>query len=686
MKKRKLLAIILAALMSASILTACSSAQPESSIPQTVVSEKCESNGESSASENSSRSNSVSSRNIEITQTTLKEDQFSDRDLSGEYDEKNAVIVTCTDSGFKAEGSGVKADGSVLTISAEGGYIISGEIKNGRIVVDADSADKVQIVLNGVSITCSDYAPIYVKNADKVFLTLAKGTKNVISDGKTYKEDSEESTVDAAIFSKDDLVINGSGSLQVNGNMSHAIVSKDDLKITGGTITVKSVDSAVAGKDSVRIANADITITSGADGIKSSNSEDSAKGYIYLESGKLNITSEGDAIQAETTLTVLDAEITAKSGGGSDNSTKTHQDDFGGRGMFGRNNTTNTTSAAATAADSSDESSGGKGLKAGGDISVSGSAKISLDCADDTIHSDGAVTIENGTLTLASGDDGIHAEKELTVSGGKLTISKSYEGMEGLNITISGGDVDVTSSDDGLNATDGVSEGGMPGRGGMMNGMQQDTADSSVYLLISGGKLHVNAGGDGLDSNGTLKMTGGDVTVDGPTDNGNGALDSGSGATITGGTIVAVGSSGMAESFGTNSTQASILYNLSESHKAGETVALKDSTGKQIISFTAAKTFNSVVISAPELKSSGKYTLTVGSSDYEIEMTSVSYSNGGGAFGGMGGMNGQRGMFGGMDGENGQRGMFGGMDGENGQRELPDSSQSSSTGSTKKSI
>ena len=655
MKKRRITVMIAAAMITAMMMTACSASPtqtPAESQSQTVNSSK----QQDSASEKTETADSIissivekitgessgsSDRGVKETKNTeIKDSFFTERDLSGDYDKEDAVKITCNDSTFTVSGSGAQSKDNVLTISEEGTYIISGTIKNGRIIVDAEDSAKVQLVLNGCSITSSDFSAIYVKSADKVFITLADGTENTISDGKTYSSDSEDSSIDAAIYSKSDLVINGSGKLTVNGNMSHAIVSKDDLKITGGTLNITSTGSAVCGKDSVCIANAKINITGGGDGIKSDNEKDADKGYVYIESGELNINVDNDAIQAQTTLTVLNASINGTTGSGSANSKKSHGDDFGGWGKWDVKNSADTTTASSS---SSEDSSSAKGLKAGGDITVDG-AKVTLDCADDTIHSDANVTIISGTLSMKSGDDGIHAEEKMTISGGDVTISESYEGIEAKSIIINDGNVDVTSSDDGLNATDGESQGNMPGE------MNQANSNPDVYVLITGGSLHVDAGGDGLDSNGTLKVEGGNVTVDGPTNGGNGSLDAGSGSTISGGTVIAAGSSGMAETFGSDSTQASILYNFSNSHSAGETITLKDSSGKVIAEYKAAKEFSSVVISTPDISSSGTYTITAGSETATIEMTSVSYSNGG-----------MRGMPGGMNGENGtMRGMPGG--------------------------
>lgn len=670
--KKKIICSMIAAAMVSALFAGCS-------VPETVDDLSSAMNEIVSSVDAAVESGDTAVQSTKAETTLISElanstdDLFSKRDLSGDYDKTGAVTVTCSDKSFTVNGEGAKADGNVLTITEEGVYIIEGTINDGRIVVEADDSAKVQLVLNNCSVISSDFAPIYVKSADKVFLTLPDGTKNTLSDGKTYKASSDDSSVDSVVFSKADLVINGSGELNVNGNMSHAIVSKDDLKITGGVINITSVGSAVCGKDNVCITNTVMKITSGGDGVKSTNDEDQTKGYIYIESGTIDITSENDAFQAETDILIKDAVITAVTGGGHENSEKSHEENFGGLGAWGGNKSTS----------SEEDSSSARGIKTGGTVYINGGT-ITLDCADDTLNSGKDVNISEGTLSFLSGDDGIHSDGNTVISGGVLDIKNSYEGIEGYSITVSGGVTSVTASDDGMNATNGESEGMMPGMGGMSGVF----TDSDVFILITGGDLHVNAGGDGIDSNGTLKVTGGSVIVDGPTNSGNGALDAGSGSMITGGTVIAVGSSGMAETFGSSSTQASILYNMSESHSAGETITLKDESGKVLAEYKAVKTFNSVVISTPEIKSNGTYTLTVGSNEYKIEMTSVSYSNGGGMGGGMpgGDMGGMQGGRGGMSGErpempdmqNGERPEMPNM--QNGERpEMPDKQSGSSS-------
>ena len=270
----------------------------------------------------------------------------------------------------------------------------------------------------------------------------------------------------------------------------------------------------------------------------------------------------------------------------------------------------------------SDSEASTKGLKSGGDLTVSGGS-ITVNSVDDCIHANCSITVTGGTFLLSTGDDGFHADDTLTVSDGDITISKSYEGLEGHLIYLSGGNISVTSSDDGVNANGGSSD--MFGR--MPN--QTNTDDSSLPVLkISGGTLYVNADGDGLDSNGDLIIEGGITIVDGPTNDGNGALDSGSenGGTIVcnGGTIIAIGASGMAESFESDSTQCSFIKNFSGTMSAGTQIAITDENGKTIFEHKSAKSFNSIVYSSPELVLGSTYTITVGDQDETITTESIS--------------------------------------------------------------
>lgn len=282
-----------------------------------------------------------------------------------------------------------------------------------------------------------------------------------------------------------------------------------------------------------------------------------------------------------------------------------------------------------------------KGLKAGTQVTVTGGT-FQLNCCDDAIHSNGDVTISGGSFTIATGDDGMHADDTLSISSGTIDITRSYEGLEGAKVLISGGKISIVASDDGINAAGGSDQSGFGGFGFAPDAF----GGSGDYLIrISGGVVTVNASGDGIDSNGDIEVTGGELYISGPTSNGDGTIDCDGSATITGGIVVAAGSTGMAENFGTASTQGSILVNLSGS--AGQTITLKDSDGNILASFTPAKAFGCVVVSAPGVAQGGTYTIAAGGASTTVTMESLIYGSGMGGFGGMGGGMGDPGNMGG---------------------------------------
>lgn len=463
--------------------------------------------GSSTSSSTSSASSKTTSSSSDASDTTVKglvTVDYSSRDQDASYDESSATKVTLSDESY--------------TITKEGTYIFTGTLKDGQIIVDAADTAKVQIVLNGVTVTSSDGPAIYVKSADKVFLTLADGTTNTISDSSSYASTYTSANQPwAAIFSKCDLTINGSGSLVVNGNYQNGIVSKDDLKICGGTIKVTAVKNGIKGTDSVGILKGTITVNAKHDGIKSSNTKD-GKGYVSINGGKVTITGVSS--------------------------------------------------------------------------------------------------------------QGVQASNVFQITAGTLKITSSNEGVQAAQLLVAGGTTTITSSDDGLNATNGTSS-----SQGMM-----DSAQDGVYIKITGGKLNISAQGDGVDSNGDLYVSGGTTIVQGPENDGNGPIDYQGSSKITGGTFIAIGSSGMAQNFGDNSTQASLLYNGS-SYSSGTTVTLTDSDGNKIASVKSTVKFASVLISTPKMAKGTTYTLKLGSDSESCKMSSLvttigSTGMGGGGMGG----------------------------------------------------
>lgn len=496
--------------------------------------------------------------------------------------------VVLSGTTITADGEGIDVDGSRLTITAGGTYRLSGTLYDGQIVVDASDTDEVTLVLDSVHVSCSTSAAIYVANADKVVLSLEDGSDNSVSDGAAYVfDDPASDEPNAAIFSADDLTIEGTGSLTVEGNYANGIQSKDDLEILGGTIDVTAANDGLKGRDSVLVRNARISVQAGADGIQSNNDEDPEKGTVTVESGTIHVTAGADGIQAETSLDVLGGDLTIVTGGGSANSSTS------GRGIWGSWTTVDEPSA--------------KGLKAGGDLTVSGGS-IDIDSSDDAVHSNGTLTVEGGTFVIASGDDGMHADAQLTIRDGDITITTSYEGVEGSQITIDGGTLHVTSSDDGINAAGGVDGSSIDGR----PGQNPFSFSSNHSLSIHGGTIVIDADGDGLDINGPITMTDGVVVISGPTSNNNGALDYSGSFTISGGFLVAAGSAGMAQAPSTSSTQNSVAMTFSSALSAGTIVHLETESGETILTFAPSKPYQSVVFSSSELTRGDTYVLYTG--------------------------------------------------------------------------
>ena len=215
-------------------------------------------------------------------------DMFTERDSKSEYDASKAVTIQLNGTSATASSDSVQINGSTIIIKEEATYVISGSL-NGMLVVDAPDTAKLQLVLNGVDIASETSAALYILKADKVFLTLADGTTNTLANGGSFVA-IDDNNIDGVLFSKQDLTLNGSGSLTVTSSAGHGIVCKDDLVITGGTYTVNSASHGLDANDSVRIANASFEIDAGKDVIHCENTDDTSKGFIYIASGTINET------------------------------------------------------------------------------------------------------------------------------------------------------------------------------------------------------------------------------------------------------------------------------------------------------------------------------------------------------------------------------------------------------------
>ena len=571
--QKKITALVITGALTMSFATGCSKATTDSSASG------------SSATATTSDADATSNGSVSTVSFT-KSDMFTDRDSDPSYNEEAATTITfskpdtssSSDSVTISDSSTASNDAAdsdtndttdssctTVTISEAGTYILTGSASNAQVIIDADTETKIQLVLDDLTLSCKSSAPIYVRKADKVFITLADGSSNTLATTGEFVA-IDDNNIDAVIFSKDDLTLNGSGSLTINSPYGHGIVSKDDLVVTGGTYTMTCAKHGLSGKDSVRILDGTFDLTVTKDGIHASNDDDENLGYIY---------------------------------------------------------------------------------------------------------------IAGGTFTINSDDDGMHADSTLYIEDGTIDIQKSYEGLEGQTITILDGDIDIVSSDDGINAANGSGsndstddkqskdgpgnppsgdnqmpgnppsgDNQMPGNPpsgdsfdpsdnsnnntdqpqgntpGGMGGFDMD-ADESCILTINGGTITINAGGDGIDSNGYFYMNGGTVYVEGPESNGNSALDYGISATITGGYFLSTGYSGMAQSFSSDSTQCSYMLTLSSNTSGTTTVTLTDADGKVLLSHETSKSYNSIIVSCPELEVGSTYTLTAGDTSQSITPTST---------------------------------------------------------------
>ncbi len=548
-------------------------------------------------------------------------DMFTDRDSRTEYDTASAITIALSGSTATASDSSVIIADGVITITGDGVYLLSGTLSEGMVIVDAPDTAKLQLVLNGASITSNTSAPIYIKNADKVFVTLVGA--NTLCSGDSFTA-IDDSNIDGAVFSKEDLTFNGEGSLTISSPVGHGIVCKDDLVFTGGSYTITSASHGIQANDSVRIQNTTLSINAGKDGIHAENTEDTSKGFIYIHSGDLNIDSQGDGISAGTDMQITGGTVNILAGGGYENGTKEHSDSYGqfgggmpgGRpgGMSPGGRSMENTSLTDT---SQDSSSSMKGLKSGSSILLSGGTFV-IDSADDAIHANSSATISGGTFTIASGDDAIHAEDTLTVTDGTFDITNSYEGLEALHISVSGGDIRLKATDDGLNAAGGTDQSGTGGRDDLFGGRGMGmSGNSSGSITISGGTLYIHASGDGIDANGTLEITGGHTTVIGPTQGDTATLDYDKTATIAGGTFIGTGASTMAQTF-SSSKQGVIALSVG-SQTANTQITLTDQSGNVLISYAPELSFQIVILSTPQMHSGETYTVTVGTESGEFE-------------------------------------------------------------------
>lgn len=558
---------------------------------------------ESTDSENAMESASDIDFDLELTESTI-DTEFTDREKSGSYKASEAVKITLNKTTVTVSGSGAKADGSTITITEEGVYVVSGTLEDGQIIVDASDSDKVQIVLEGVNINCETNAAIYVREADKVFITLAENSSNTLGGGNEYTQ-IDDNTVDGVIFSKSNLVCNGTGSLTIEADYKHGIVSRDDLVITGGTYKITAADNGITAKDQLKILDGIFDIDAANSAVKAKNADDAELGNIYIAGGIFTIEAEQDGFHATGSMVVDDGTITVNSG---DDGFHAELDTVIHGGTI-------------LVEESYEGLEGKRVVVNGGDITVNAS--------------------NDGVNAVGSGDDDSNAASSnndssaAVNSGDDSSISGAADGKEPSQMppdTENGSDMqpsqdfDPENAPSGGNAPQSFDPGNAPSDGNAPQKMQGGPGgggNSELYIKITGGTLTVSADGDGLDSNGGLLVTGGTTIVYGPTSDGDSALDYDGSAIATGGTLAAIGSAGMTESFDEAFTQPVITYYGTETQSADTTITLTDSDGSALFTVTPEKAYASIVLTCPEMKLDATYTLAAGTGNEEITLTDI---------------------------------------------------------------
>jgi hypothetical protein len=513
-----------------------------------------------------------------LTAPAMAQDASQASDLAESWDDQTAVKITFDGDTVDISGDGATLSNGVLILDKAGTYVLTGTWLNGQVRIDAGKEDTMRLILNGVSIHCQDNAPLYAPQAGKVIITLVKGTENTLSDGNTYTYTDGEAELDAALYVQDNLTINGRGSLFVTAGFKHGILSKDDLLIENGIISVTAADVGIRGRDSLEVSGGEITVDAKGDALQSNNGDDPEKGRITLTGGTFNLTSMKDGIQAETSLTISGGDYTLHTGGITTAQDSIKPEDW----------QINESSADAP----------GKGLKAGTNTSITGGTFI-LYCLDDAVNANGKITIQNGTFDIATRDDGLRANKAVEISGGELNFLTCKEGIDTADVLISGGTVKVNALNDGFKSAAGGDEESSSG---------ENAQSSSVRL--TGGDVIIKAVGDGIDSSGSVILEGGTLCIS-CSDGESSAVDCTDTFLVTGGTLAASGCTGMVKAPGSDSKQPSLMIAFSAPIKAGSKIDLTDDSGKAVLSCMPEQDFQDLLLSAPGLVLGKSCTLRV---------------------------------------------------------------------------
>lgn len=562
-------------------------------------------------------------------------------------------------------GDGISVNENIITISKGGDFTVTGTLEDGQIVIDTE--EKAKLRLSGMSLTNTKGAAIYIKNADKAYITVTENTENYLTDGEEYTSGDENEK--ACITARDNLEFKGNGTLTVNGNYNHGIDGSDSIEIGNGNITVNAKNDGIHANDTLEITGGTVNINAEGDGLQ-------ADEIVDITGGEINVTTTGE-VQASESF-----------GGGMFRPTgdPTQMTEEERQSMREEMESQFEQYQAEEMESDNSEDVTSKGIKADWLLDISGGI-VNVNSTDHAIHCASDINIKGGDITLTSQvKKGISAHGNVVIDDGIIDIKKSTEGIESKQIlTINGGDINIEASDDGLNAggngnddmfgfggrgqmtppdgdttgtegmarpedmtpPDGVAQPPQNNRpqGGGMGRNETDEISTEHHIQINGGNLYINAQGDGIDSNGSLVIDGGNVVIDGTTSGGDSALDSDGAIMVNGGILTAVSALGMVEAPNSYSTQNVLNISLSQSYEAGQEISIKTSSGEEVVSFTPAKSYQSFIYSSDKIKTGEEYTLYVAGEEVESFTVSEVVTNVGNADLGMNRPGGRKGQM-----------------------------------------
>lgn len=395
---RRIKMMIIGTLVIASLVTGCGNAKSSSTSTQQQV----------------STSTQNTNKGLSGIVTYHSDDYYT------QWSKEQVSTISLEKDSIKYTGEGAVVNGSTITIKSAGTYLVSGTLKDGQIIIEANKEDTVRLILNGTEVNSSKSSPLYVKSAKKVILSLEKDTTNTFVDGSNYVlEDQSSDEPNSTIYSKDDLSINGTGTLIVKGNYNNALTSKDDLKIVEGNINITSVDDGIMGRDLVAIKEGNINIEAKGDGIKVTNDTEANKGVVAIEGGKIKISKSYEGIEGFA-IYVAGGETHIKSD--DDGINIAGESGMGGRGNKEPVNNNTTEAKTETSSEVSTQTTDSRKLTISGGYIV-------VDAKGDGLDANGAIEMTGGTVLVYgptnNGNGSLDYDRTFNITGGVLVTAGS---------------------------------------------------------------------------------------------------------------------------------------------------------------------------------------------------------------------------------------------------------------------